>query len=259
MEVLNSNKSTTKNPAVHQGSSNNIALLTCIRTTQEMLGKHICRPPLLLKYLIQPPFLFFHDIITSVITTKGFLRGLFTADELDRNKARSLKENRINFFEKLIRALHATTGERFPKFNLAKMSTGRHPLSVNRLLHSIAFALDMAMNSELAVMQVNGQFDSEFYDKGAKRKLSECTLDEDEYFGDDESENRQLSRKAQTKKAYRKELAENDDIVSMAYEKDMATFDQNGIVSLQDIHHKVVRTLSNLSIQDDSENTMEIL
>lgn len=100
-----------------------------IKRTQDTLGKIIKKPVLSDKLLRKPPFKFLHDVIHAVsnfcifhprklyqtsfvyiksqlkvITTTGFLDGLYTAEELQPENIKD-REAKITFLQKTIDAL----------------------------------------------------------------------------------------------------------------------------------------------------------
>lgn len=72
--------------------------------TQKYLGKYVKKPPLSEKLLKKPPFRFLHDIINTVIKETGFLKGLFTDEELNSENVKE-KEAKVAFLTKLIDAI----------------------------------------------------------------------------------------------------------------------------------------------------------
>lgn len=72
-----------------------------IKKTQDQLGKYFKKPPLTEKLLRKPPFRFLHDIITAIIKETGFLKGLFTDEELNSDNIKD-KEAKLAFLTKLI-------------------------------------------------------------------------------------------------------------------------------------------------------------
>lgn len=75
-----------------------------IKKTQKLLGKYVKKPALTEKLLKKPPFRFLHDIVISVIKDTGFLKGLFSTDELISENVKE-KEAKVNFLNKLIDAV----------------------------------------------------------------------------------------------------------------------------------------------------------
>ncbi|PRD35502.1 UNVERIFIED_CONTAM: TRAF3-interacting protein 1 [Trichonephila clavipes] len=62
-----------------------------IKKTQEILGGVIKKPPLTEKSLKKPPFRFLFDIITNIIKTTGFYKGLYTPTELQSDNVKVIK------------------------------------------------------------------------------------------------------------------------------------------------------------------------
>lgn len=79
-----------------------------IKKTQKLLGKYVKKPVLTDKLLKKPPFRFLHDIVISVIKETGFLKGLFSAEELISENVKE-KEPKLNFLNKLIDAVSKYT------------------------------------------------------------------------------------------------------------------------------------------------------
>jgi hypothetical protein len=58
--------SCSSSPENNNNNNGPTELSRAIEKTIQSLGKHVSRPKLIPKYLNQPPFLFMHDIVTSV-------------------------------------------------------------------------------------------------------------------------------------------------------------------------------------------------
>lgn len=78
--------------------------LEIIKNTQKILGKYVKKPVLTEKLLKKPPFRFLHDVIKAVITETGFLKGLFSENEMNSDNVKD-KDAKINFLNKLIDAV----------------------------------------------------------------------------------------------------------------------------------------------------------
>lgn len=74
-----------------------------IQQTQKILGKHVKKPQLTEKLLRKPPFRFLHDVVRIVIQETGFLKGLFSAEELVSDNVKE-REKKVAFLNKLIEA-----------------------------------------------------------------------------------------------------------------------------------------------------------
>lgn len=74
-----------------------------IQQTQKILGKYVKKPQLTEKLLKKPPFRFLHDVIRVVIQETGFLRGLYTAEEMVSENVKD-RDKKIAFLNKLIDA-----------------------------------------------------------------------------------------------------------------------------------------------------------
>ncbi|GIY61323.1 TRAF3-interacting protein 1 [Caerostris extrusa] len=66
------------------------------------------KPALTEKSLKKPPFRFLHDIITNVIKSTGFCKGLYTASELQSENVKD-KESKIQFLQKAVDVLSLVT------------------------------------------------------------------------------------------------------------------------------------------------------
>lgn len=78
--------------------------LDVIKKTQKILSKHVKKPPLTEKLLKKPPFRFLHDLISNIIKETGFLKGLFSDEELLSDNIKE-KDSKIAFLNKLIDAI----------------------------------------------------------------------------------------------------------------------------------------------------------
>ena len=73
-----------------------------IKKTQDTLGRIIQAPSLTEKLLNRPPVQFVQDIVKSVIKNTGFMKGLYSSEELDAAFIKASKENKLLFLNKLI-------------------------------------------------------------------------------------------------------------------------------------------------------------
>lgn len=123
-----------------------------IKKTQETLGNFITKPPLTDKLLSKPPFRFLHDIITEVIRTTSFMKGLYTAEELD-SKQITDKESKVNFLQKAIKCTSIVNGSSLSA-RPNKIVAGQEPEKTNQFLQAIARCLRKDLKSDEAVEQV---------------------------------------------------------------------------------------------------------
>ncbi|VTJ92048.1 Hypothetical predicted protein, partial [Marmota monax] len=107
-----------------------------VRRTQEALGKVIRRPPLTEKLLSKPPFRYLHDIVTEVIRTTGFMKGLYTDVEMKSDNVKD-KDAKISFLQKAIDVVMMVSGEPLLA-KPARIVAGHEPERTNELLQIIA-------------------------------------------------------------------------------------------------------------------------
>lgn len=74
-----------------------------IQQTQKILGKYVKRPQLTEKLLRKPPFRFLHDVVGAVVRETGFLKGLYSAEEMVSDNVKE-REKKVAFLNKLIEA-----------------------------------------------------------------------------------------------------------------------------------------------------------
>uniref|UniRef100_A0A8D2GIW4 TRAF3-interacting protein 1 n=1 Tax=Urocitellus parryii TaxID=9999 RepID=A0A8D2GIW4_UROPR len=123
-----------------------------VRRTQEALGKVIRRPPLTEKLLSKPPFRYLHDIVTEVIRTTGFMKGLYTDVEMKSDNVKD-KDAKISFLQKAIDVVVMVSGEPLLA-KPARIVAGHEPERTNELLQIIAKCCINKLSSEDAVRRV---------------------------------------------------------------------------------------------------------
>ncbi|XP_018322892.1 TRAF3-interacting protein 1 isoform X2 [Agrilus planipennis] len=124
-----------------------------IKNTQKLLGKYVKKPALTEKLLRKPPFRFLHDVITCIIRDTGFLKGLYSEDELQSDNVKE-KDAKLNFLTKLIDAMKSITGKEI-KARPGKIIAGLEPKETNHLLQIIAKALDKKVDSSVYINNLN--------------------------------------------------------------------------------------------------------
>nr|CAB3267209.1 TRAF3-interacting protein 1-like [Phallusia mammillata] len=124
-----------------------------IKKTQDTLGKIIKKPPLTEKLLSKPPFRFLHDIVTEVIKTTGFCKGLYTASEMD-SKNVTAKDDKLLFLQKLIDCVSFASGSTISA-RPSKIIAGHEPDKTNELLQVIARCIKKNISSAEAIEKVN--------------------------------------------------------------------------------------------------------
>ncbi|KAI4486916.1 hypothetical protein M0802_012235 [Mischocyttarus mexicanus] len=131
-----------------------------IKKTQDLLGKYFKKPPLTEKLLKKPPFRFIHDIISIIIQETGFLKGLFTEEELNSDNIKD-KESKVAYLTKLIDVVKLISGNNNLTVRASKIVSGQEATKTNELLQAIGKALDKKVNSAEAI---------EHYKKGLQKK-----------------------------------------------------------------------------------------
>ncbi|KAM9248885.1 TRAF3-interacting protein 1 isoform 3-T3 [Dugong dugon] len=123
-----------------------------VRRTQDALGKVIRRPPLTEKLLSKPPFRYLHDIITEVIRTTGFMKGLYADAEMKSDNVKD-KDAKISFLQKAIDVVVMVSGEPLSA-KPARIVAGHEPERTNELLQMIGRCCLSKLSSEDAVKRV---------------------------------------------------------------------------------------------------------
>lgn len=75
-----------------------------LKSNIDLWSKILKRPMVTDKVLARPPFKFLHDLITLVVKSTGYLRGLYNDEEFNLVNV-SNKEAKIAFLDKLIDSL----------------------------------------------------------------------------------------------------------------------------------------------------------
>ncbi|GBM40921.1 TRAF3-interacting protein 1 [Araneus ventricosus] len=125
-----------------------------IKKTQEILGSVIKRPALTDKSLKKPPFRFLHDIITNIIKSSGFLKGLYTPAELQSENVKD-KESKILFLQKAADVLALVTNQPV-SLKPSKVVAGHDPAKTNLFLQILGTAVKNKLDSKEAVEKVLG-------------------------------------------------------------------------------------------------------
>lgn len=123
--------------------------LEVIKKTQDLLGKYFKKPPLTEKLLRKPPFRFLHDIITAIIKETGFLKGLFSEEELNSDNIKD-KEAKLAFLTKLIDVVKLISGANL-MVRASKIISGQEPTKTNELLQAIGKAINKKVSSTEAI------------------------------------------------------------------------------------------------------------
>jgi len=123
-----------------------------VKKTQDSLGKIITRPPLTPKLLSKPPFRFLHDIISEVIKTTSFMKGLYGQGESDSKKLVN-REEKMAFLQKAIDVVSIVSGTNI-LIKTSKVVAGAEPEKTNEFLQLLARCIRKNKSSEDAVHQV---------------------------------------------------------------------------------------------------------
>ncbi|XP_046701682.1 TRAF3-interacting protein 1 isoform X3 [Silurus meridionalis] len=122
------------------------------KKTQETLGKVIKKPPLTEKLLSKPPFRYLHDIVSEVIRTTGFMKGLYGEAEMKSDNVKD-KDSKIVFLQKVIDVVMLVSGEPVAA-KPARIVAGHEPEKTNELLQAIAKCCLNKLSSDEAVRHV---------------------------------------------------------------------------------------------------------
>ncbi|KAL3287892.1 hypothetical protein HHI36_002348, partial [Cryptolaemus montrouzieri] len=122
-----------------------------IKKTQQTLGKHVKKPPLTEKLLSKPPFRFLHDVVVAVIRNTGFLKGIFTQEELVAENVKE-REAKLTFLNKLIDAVKFIT-ETDLNVRATKIVAGVEVNETNLLLQAMAVGIDKKLDSSEYIKQ----------------------------------------------------------------------------------------------------------
>ncbi|XP_062389741.1 TRAF3-interacting protein 1 isoform X2 [Sardina pilchardus] len=123
-----------------------------VKKTQDTLGKVIKRPPLTEKLLNKPPFRYLHDILSEVIRTTGFFKGLYIESEMKSDNVKE-KDSKIAFLQKAIDVVMLVSGEPL-SVKPARIVAGHEPEKTNELLQAIGKCCLNKLNSDEAVKRV---------------------------------------------------------------------------------------------------------
>ncbi|XP_018591106.2 TRAF3-interacting protein 1-like isoform X2 [Scleropages formosus] len=125
-----------------------------LKKTQDTLGKVIKKPPLTEKLLSKPPFRYLHDIITEVIRTTGFMKGLYGEAELNSENVKD-KDTKIAFLQKAIDVVAMVSGEALV-VRPVRVVAGHEAERTNEFLQAVGRCCLNKLSSEDAVKRVLG-------------------------------------------------------------------------------------------------------
>ncbi|KAL3837210.1 hypothetical protein ACJMK2_022581 [Sinanodonta woodiana] len=125
------------------------------KKTQDTLGKIIKKPPLTDKLLAKPPFRFLHDIVTSVIKTTGFMKGLYAESELNSENVKD-KDSKIAFLQKAV-DLVSLVNNKTLSVKPQKVVAGHEPEKTNEFLQALATAISKKVDNDEYVAKVLGK------------------------------------------------------------------------------------------------------
>lgn len=114
----------------------------------------IKKPPLTEKLLSKPPFRYLHDILSEVIRTTGFMKGLYGEAEMKSDNVKD-KDSKIAFLQKAIDVVMLVSGEPLAA-KPARIVAGHEPEKTNELLQAIAKCCLNKLSSDEAVKRVLG-------------------------------------------------------------------------------------------------------
>lgn len=142
-------------------------LETLIVNTQEILQPLIAKPKLTEKLLAKPPFRFLHDIVTAVIQTTEFAKGLYTDFELDSGNIKE-KNQKILFLDKMLLCVSVALNKEIEAKSI-KIVAGLEAESTNAFLQDLARAsTDKSIDHAAAVSHVLQTIPSIVPDGGEK-------------------------------------------------------------------------------------------
>ncbi|XP_033728163.1 TRAF3-interacting protein 1-like isoform X2 [Pecten maximus] len=167
-----------------------------MKKTQDTLGKIIKKPPLTEKLLSKPPFRFLHDVMTSLIKTTGFMKGLFTDTEMNSENVKD-KDSKMAFLQKVIDFTSSVTGKSISA-KPSKIVAGHEPEKTNEFLQSLAAAANMKGDHDAQV--------SRFLSKGSKEEpAKEKSKDKEEKRRKDPEEKRDREKSRDRERGREKE------------------------------------------------------
>ncbi|XP_031415951.1 TRAF3-interacting protein 1 isoform X2 [Clupea harengus] len=165
-----------------------------VKKTQDTLGKVIKKPPLTEKLLNKPPFRYLHDILSEVIRTTGFLKGLYAEAEMKSDNVKE-KDSKILFLQKAIDVVMLVSGEPLSA-KPARIVAGHEPEKTNELLQVLGKCCLNKSNSDEAVKRVLA---GEKVDLKVKASSSSKSQDKENREGRDRHRDREVSPKQEKK------------------------------------------------------------
>ena len=106
--------------------------------TTDILSRVVKKAPLNHKLLSRPPFRYLHDVISEVISSTGFGKGLYNKEESNADNIKD-KEAKVAYLTKMIDCVGLSANV-YVKVNPLKIVAGLEPEDTNVFLQTLGKA-----------------------------------------------------------------------------------------------------------------------